>query len=64
VTSILHYCYPARNAPYCTDLKGSMQYLEDPYGLVTFVPVGWSFGGTPVFTMADEDEKAAGCDGG
>jgi pimeloyl-ACP methyl ester carboxylesterase len=57
----LDYREPART-PYCVaDMQASFDYLRDTFGSTRFVIVGWSFGGSPCFTVAArEPTRVAG----
>ncbi len=57
----LDYRYPTELEPSVSDAKAGMAYLRDMYGLDRFVLVGWSFGGSVVFSAAGEDERVVGC---
>ncbi len=57
----LDYRYPTALEPCVNDTKAGMAYLRDMYGLDRFVLVGWSFGGSVVFSAASEDERVVGC---
>ena len=57
----LDYRYPARNKYCVADVRAAMRYLENGYGLLRFVLVGWSFGGAPVFTLGGSEERVDGC---
>ncbi|TFY68688.1 hypothetical protein EVJ58_g871 [Rhodofomes roseus] len=53
----LDYRRPARNT-YCTpDVLASLDYLDRHFGSSRFVVVGWSFGGSPCFTVAAREPK-------
>ncbi|KAG8995092.1 hypothetical protein FRB94_009468 [Tulasnella sp. JGI-2019a] len=46
---------------YCTaDLLASLNYLAERLGSRRFIVVGWSFGGAPCFTAADQDSRIVG----
>ncbi|KAL3481317.1 Alpha/Beta hydrolase protein [Aspergillus californicus] len=57
----LDYRAPAK-VQYCVpDVVATMDYLEDYYQCSRFVMVGWSFGGSPCFTVAaQEPERICG----
>jgi alpha/beta superfamily hydrolase len=57
----LDYRYPSDVAACVADARAGMAYLRDLYGLERFVLVGWSFGGSVVFSAAEEDERVVGC---
>jgi alpha/beta superfamily hydrolase len=57
----LDYRYPAATGPCINDAKAGMAYLRDMYGLDRFVLIGWSFGGSVVFSVAAEDPSVVGC---
>ncbi|KAL3433269.1 Alpha/Beta hydrolase protein [Aspergillus tetrazonus] len=43
----------AARTDYCVpDIAATMDYLQDNHGSTRFVVVGWSFGGSPCFTIA------------
>ncbi|EDU48979.1 Hydrolase of the alpha beta superfamily [Pyrenophora tritici-repentis] len=57
----LDYRYPARNKYCVRDVLAAMKELEYAYQVKSFVLVGWSFGGAPVFTVGGEDKRVVGC---
>ena len=57
----LDYRYPARNKYCVRDVLSAMDELEGSYGIKSFVLVGWSFGGAPVFTVGGSDKRIVGC---
>jgi hypothetical protein len=57
----LDYRYPARNKYCVRDVLAAMKTLEESYGINSFVLVGWSFGGAPVFTVGGQDKRVVGC---
>lgn len=59
----LDYRYPACTAHCVRDVLAAMRELQDTYHMSSFVLVGWSFGGAPVFTVAGQDERVVGCVG-
>ncbi|KAF2624266.1 alpha/beta-hydrolase [Macroventuria anomochaeta] len=59
----LDYRYPARNKYCVRDVLSAMDELEGSYGIKSFVLVGWSFGGAPVFTVGGSDKRTAETEG-
>lgn len=58
----LDYRYPARTGPCVEDVVSAMNEMEQAYGVSHFVLVGWSFGGSPVFTVGGlETTRVVGC---
>lgn len=57
----LDYRFPARNRLCVSDVKASMDYLQNEYSVSQFVLTGWSFGGAPVFTVGGDDTRVIGC---
>jgi hypothetical protein len=57
----LDYRYPARTKYCVSDVLAAMQELQDTYDIQSFVLVGWSFGGAPVFTVGGQDKRVVGC---
>ncbi|PKS12453.1 hypothetical protein jhhlp_000659 [Lomentospora prolificans] len=61
----LDYRFPAHNKYCVEDVRATMKFLRDMYGLDKFVLVGWSFGSAPVFTVAGADDdygrRVVGC---
>jgi len=57
----MDYRFPARDSACCEDVLAAMEYLSTAFGITKFVLVGWSFGGTPVFTVGGEDQRVVGC---
>jgi len=56
----LDYRYAARTQPCVNDTKAAMDYMTQTHGTETFVLLGWSFGGAPVFSLAGRDERVVG----
>ncbi|KAJ5626128.1 hypothetical protein N7510_002437 [Penicillium lagena] len=48
----LDYRSPAQTEYCVSDMRASFDYLRDQYTSSRFVVVGWSFGGSPCFTVA------------
>ncbi|KAJ5875149.1 uncharacterized protein N7473_012496 [Penicillium subrubescens] len=48
----LDYREPARTEYCVADMQAAFDYLRDHFGATHFVIVGWSFGGSPCFTVA------------
>ncbi|EXJ61016.1 hypothetical protein A1O7_05169 [Cladophialophora yegresii CBS 114405] len=58
----LDYRYPADNNPCVEDVTSAMGYLDGKYSIRSYVLVGWSFGGAPVFTVGgQEKDRVLGC---
>jgi pimeloyl-ACP methyl ester carboxylesterase len=57
----LDYREPARTENCVADMQASFDYLRDHFGATRLVIVGWSFGGSPCFTVAArEPSRVAG----
>ncbi|KAL4876835.1 Alpha/Beta hydrolase protein [Aspergillus karnatakaensis] len=56
----LDYRVPARTEYCVPDIVATMDYLGEKYNSTRFVVVGWSFGGSPCFTVAAEDPRVCG----
>ncbi|KAJ5157826.1 uncharacterized protein N7482_008926 [Penicillium canariense] len=51
----LDYREPAQTEYCVADMRASFDYLADRFGATRFVVVGWSFGGSPCFTVAAQE---------
>jgi pimeloyl-ACP methyl ester carboxylesterase len=57
----LDYRKPARTEYCSADIRASFDYLKEHFSSSSFVLVGWSFGGSPCFTVAaQEPERVRG----
>ncbi|KAL2834574.1 Alpha/Beta hydrolase protein [Aspergillus pseudoustus] len=57
----LDYRVPAQTQYCVPDVVAAMDYLEEKFQSTNFVVVGWSFGGSPCFTVAElEPERVVG----
>ncbi|KAH3547370.1 hypothetical protein KXW20_006147 [Aspergillus fumigatus] len=51
----------SRLSEYCSaDIVASFTYLREHFNSTTFVLIGWSFGGSPCFTVAAQDDRVRG----
>ncbi|KAH1501724.1 hypothetical protein KXX06_001145, partial [Aspergillus fumigatus] len=51
---------PARTEYCSADIVASFTYLREHFNSTTFVLIGWSFGGSPCFTVAAQDDRVRG----
>jgi dienelactone hydrolase len=56
----LDYRQPARTEYCSADIVASFTYLREHFNSSGFVLVGWSFGGSPCFTVAAQVERVRG----
>ncbi|EAW20162.1 uncharacterized protein NFIA_097910 [Aspergillus fischeri NRRL 181] len=56
----LDYRRPARTEYCSADIVASFTYLREHFNSSAFVLVGWSFGGSPCFTVAAQDDRVRG----
>ncbi|KAH3328609.1 hypothetical protein KXW13_000582 [Aspergillus fumigatus] len=56
----LDYRRPARTEYCSADIVASFTYLREHFNSTTFVLIGWSFGGSPCFTVAAQDDRVRG----
>ncbi|KAJ5660385.1 hypothetical protein N7507_006836 [Penicillium longicatenatum] len=51
----LDYRIPAETKSCAADIRAAFDHLHEKYGAQKFLIVGWSFGGSPCFTVAAEE---------
>ncbi|KAJ5887339.1 hypothetical protein N7504_011386 [Penicillium tannophilum] len=51
----LDYRIPAETKTCTADIRAAFDHLHEKYGAQKFLVVGWSFGGSPCFTVAAEE---------
>ncbi|KAH2314123.1 hypothetical protein KXW25_003965 [Aspergillus fumigatus] len=61
IPSIRLDCRRPARTEYCSaDIVASFTYLREHFNSTTFVLIGWSFGGSPCFTVAAQDDRVRG----